>query len=89
MFDWQGKISVEISRSKEVISLAQGAWRTDVKLERLELGLARARAAIREVLTNQSQKFDLVDSDYMPQGPVYRNARAFYQYEFDLSLAPC
>ena len=75
---------MEASRSKELNSLTQRARRTDVKLERLELGLARARAAIREVLSNQSQNFDLVDSDYMPQGPVYRNARAFYLYEFDL-----
>jgi len=52
----------------------------DVKLERLEVGLSRARAAIREAVRNSSAKTLIEDKDYVPQGPVYRNAYAFHRY---------
>ncbi|XP_010933454.3 probable glycosyltransferase At5g03795 [Elaeis guineensis] len=50
----------------------------DTKLERLEFGLARARAAIREAARNPNRTA-LVDKDYVPIGPVYRNAYAFHK----------
>ncbi|KAG8080973.1 hypothetical protein GUJ93_ZPchr0007g4081 [Zizania palustris] len=53
--------------------------RRDVKLERLEVGLAKARAAIREAIQNKGNRPPLIDKDYVPVGPVYRNAYAFHR----------
>lgn len=54
--------------------------RVDVKLERLELGLAKARLVIREAIRNKDKHPPLTDRDYVPVGPVYRNAYAFHRY---------
>ncbi|KAL6647311.1 hypothetical protein ACP70R_014748 [Stipagrostis hirtigluma subsp. patula] len=53
--------------------------RRDVKLERIELGLAKARSAILEAIQNKDNRPPLVDKDYVPIGPVYRNAYAFHR----------
>lgn len=53
--------------------------RKDMKLERLELGLSKARAAILEAVKNSSKISLVADEDYVPQGPVYRNANAFHR----------
>ncbi|KAG6693558.1 hypothetical protein I3842_09G006400 [Carya illinoinensis] len=51
------------------------ARRDYTKLDRLEAGLRRARAAIKEANHgNQTQ-----DNDYAPVGPMYRCANAFYR----------
>ncbi|KAL0543713.1 hypothetical protein IC582_018817 [Cucumis melo] len=45
------------------------------KLERIEAGLRRARAAIREAkFLNQTQ-----DPDFVPSGPMYWNSKAFHR----------
>ena len=54
--------------------------RRDVKLERLELGLAKARSAIMEAIKNKDKRPPLSDKDYVPMGPIYRNAYAFHRY---------
>ncbi|KAJ4979725.1 hypothetical protein NE237_010505 [Protea cynaroides] len=46
------------------------------RLERLEAGLARARAAIREAAKTWNQT---TDPDYIPQGPMYWKPRAFHR----------
>lgn len=51
----------------------------DVKLERLELSLAKARLVIREAIQNKDTRPPLTDRDYVPVGPVYRNANAFHR----------
>ncbi|XP_059661296.1 probable glycosyltransferase At3g07620 [Cornus florida] len=55
------------------------AKKRDAKLEKLEAGLARARALIRDAMINQSRSLPLEDADYVPQGDVYRNAYAFHR----------
>ncbi|XP_058219802.1 probable glycosyltransferase At3g07620 [Rhododendron vialii] len=50
----------------------------DEKLGRVEAGLARARALIRDAVINQNRSSPLDgDSDYIPQGDIYLNAYAF------------
>ncbi|KAF8409793.1 hypothetical protein HHK36_005872 [Tetracentron sinense] len=49
------------------------------KLERLEAGLASARALIRDAATNWNQTSALEDPDYVPQGNIYRNAYMFHR----------
>ncbi|XP_002264111.3 probable glycosyltransferase At3g07620 [Vitis vinifera] len=51
----------------------------DAELERVEAGLARARALIREGTTNWSSISAPVGADYVPQGDIYRNATAFHR----------
>lgn len=66
--------------SDEVIQATpQVQSRRDVKLERLELGLAKARSAVKEAMRNKDKRPPLADKDYVPMGPVYRNAYAFHR----------
>lgn len=46
-------------------------------LEKLEVKLGKARAAIKEAATFGNQTDD---SDYVPSGPMYWNAKAFHRY---------
>ncbi|KAJ6797658.1 putative glycosyltransferase [Iris pallida] len=70
----------EDSRSgDESVSTPKIVRRRDVKLERLENGLAKARAAIREATRNPTGKSLIEDKDYVPQGPIYRNPHAFHR----------
>jgi hypothetical protein len=51
-----------------------------MKLKRLELGVAKARSAIKEAIRNKgNDRAPLVDKDYVPVGPIYRNAYAFHR----------
>lgn len=55
----------------------QGKARRDVKVDKLEHGLARARASIKEAALNN--KVRELDQDYVPEGPSYLNAYAFHR----------
>ncbi|GAB4859302.1 hypothetical protein Ancab_010764 [Ancistrocladus abbreviatus] len=46
---------------------------------RIETGLTRARSSIREAAQNRSLISAHQDPDYIPQGPIYRNANAFHR----------
>ncbi|KAJ8631151.1 hypothetical protein MRB53_024474 [Persea americana] len=47
-------------------------------LERIEVGLARARAAIRRAIVTENYT-SYKEKSYVPRGPIYRNAYAFHQ----------
>ncbi|XP_050204916.1 probable glycosyltransferase At5g03795 isoform X2 [Mercurialis annua] len=49
------------------------------KLEKLEAGLVRVRSSIREAARVRNLTSVHNDSDYVPQGPIYRNANAFHR----------
>ena len=50
------------------------------QLERLEAGLATARALIREAAILNQTTSTLEDADYVPNGDIYRNAYPFHRY---------
>ncbi|KAJ8532632.1 hypothetical protein K7X08_012555 [Anisodus acutangulus] len=49
------------------------------RFERLEAILVKARSSIREAARNGSMISNHQDPDYVPQGPIYRNANAFHR----------
>lgn len=50
------------------------------KLEMVEARLLKAREAIKEAARNRNLTSRHEDPDYVPQGPIYRNANAFHRY---------
>ncbi|XP_038883057.1 probable glycosyltransferase At5g03795 [Benincasa hispida] len=62
--DYESTVTVKARRQREY-----------TKLERIEAGLRRARAAIREAkFHNQTE-----DPDFVPSGPMYWNSKAFHR----------
>ncbi|XP_012089598.1 probable glycosyltransferase At5g03795 [Jatropha curcas] len=49
------------------------------KLEKMEANLARVRVSIREAARIRNLTSLHQDEDYVPQGPIYRNANAFHR----------
>lgn len=74
-----GIFSEDQESGNELVSTPKIVRRRDIKLERIEHGLAKARAAIREATRNPSGKSLIEDKDYVPQGPMYRNPHAFHR----------
>ena len=50
------------------------------KLERVEANLARVRSSIKEAALVRNLTSIHQDPDYVPHGPIYRNANAFHRY---------
>lgn len=50
------------------------------RLEKLEANLAGVRASIREAAGVRNLTSTHEDPDYVPRGPIYRNANAFHRY---------
>ncbi|KAJ3670162.1 hypothetical protein LUZ60_010486 [Juncus effusus] len=59
----------------------------DMKLLKVEHSLGRARAAIREAIQNKNNRPSLPDKDYVPIGPVYRNAYVFHRSYLEMEKA--
>ncbi|XP_021760733.1 probable glycosyltransferase At5g20260 [Chenopodium quinoa] len=53
-------------------------------LEKIEEGLARARAAIREAARSRNYTFKEQVTTFIPRGSVYRNQHAFYQSHIEM-----
>ncbi|KAJ4836915.1 hypothetical protein Tsubulata_022592 [Turnera subulata] len=49
------------------------------KLEKIEASLARVRSSIKEAAQVRNLTSIHEDPDYVPQGPIYRNANAFHR----------
>ncbi|KAK9995189.1 hypothetical protein SO802_024892 [Lithocarpus litseifolius] len=49
------------------------------RLEKIEATLARARLAIKEAGRVQNKTSTYDDPDYVPRGPIYRNAKVFHR----------
>ncbi|XP_068648356.1 probable glycosyltransferase At5g03795 [Aristolochia californica] len=49
------------------------------RIEKLEAGLARCRASIREAAMSGNHTSPLSDPDYVPTGPIYHNAHVFHR----------
>lgn len=56
------------------------------KLERLEASLAIARSSIRKAALVRNLTSVHQDPDYVPRGPIYRNANAFHRYKINRSI---
>lgn len=51
------------------------------KLNKVEANLAKARALIREAMRSNVTVPPEDNTEYIPQGHIYRNAFAFHRYE--------
>ncbi|KAK6927539.1 Exostosin, GT47 domain [Dillenia turbinata] len=53
-------------------------------VERMEQGLARARASIRRAIRSPSNTFYKKDGSFIPRGSIYRNPFAFHQSHIEM-----
>lgn len=68
------------SGETDTVSSPTGILKRNSKLERVEANLARARSSIKEAALVRNLTSIHQDPDYVPQGPIYRNANAFHRY---------
>ncbi|CDY72656.1 BnaAnng41890D [Brassica napus] len=71
-------MSMEFSILSSNVTLTPGAQKKEKKRNRIEKGLAKSRAAIREAMTSKKYAFEK-EKTFVPRGTVYRNAYAFHQ----------
>ncbi|KAK8480969.1 hypothetical protein V6N13_073527 [Hibiscus sabdariffa] len=65
----------DMSKNKESEAVVKG----NSKLERIEANLARVRSSIKQAALVRNLTSTHQDPDYVPQGPIYRNANAFHR----------
>ena len=56
------------------------------KVQKIEASLSKARSAIREAALVRNLTSTQQDPDYVPWGPIYRNANAFHRYHISYML---
>ncbi|WZZ38712.1 hypothetical protein YC2023_034971 [Brassica napus] len=71
-------MSMEFSILSSNVTLTPGAQKKEKKRNRIEEGLAKSRAAIREAMRSKKYAFEK-EKTFVPRGTVYRNAYAFHQ----------
>lgn len=80
-------VSKLINELKDETLLRRSKKKRDEKLEKVESELCRARVLIRDAGTNHSRTFSGVDdSDYVPDGSIYRNPNMFHRYFISISI---
>lgn len=68
------------NESEPVVDVTLKTVKKNSKLERIEAKLARVRSSIKEAALVRNLTSTHQDLDYVPHGPVYRNANAFHRY---------
>ncbi|KAK9149582.1 hypothetical protein Scep_008339 [Stephania cephalantha] len=68
-----------LENSTRINNSATAVQRKYGQMRDVEVGLARARAAIRRLKKLNGSKISLLDNEDAPRGQVYRNPSAFYQ----------
>ncbi|TQD89737.1 hypothetical protein C1H46_024731 [Malus baccata] len=79
----QGMVWINGTESDEINGTSAIITSTPIKrysrLEKLEANLAGVRASIREAARVRNLTSTHEDPDYVPRGPIYRNANAFHR----------
>nr|VDC86997.1 unnamed protein product [Brassica oleracea] len=76
-------MSMEFSILSSNVTLTPGAQKKEKKRNRIEEGLAKSRAAIREAMRSKKYAFEK-EKTFVPRGTVYRNAYAFHQSHIEM-----
>ncbi|XP_048335507.2 probable glycosyltransferase At5g03795 [Ziziphus jujuba] len=69
----------EMIKNNETSITSTNVTKRHSRLEQLEASLARARSSIRQAAQVRNLTSTDDDPDYVPQGPIYRNANAFHR----------
>ncbi|KAL5697895.1 xylogalacturonan beta-1,3-xylosyltransferase [Ranunculus cassubicifolius] len=82
---FNGLFSFHLSHSNNTTSVDTIAplIREKSRMEKIEDGLAKARAAIREAVRTQNYTSNKVE-DFIPRGSIYRNPYAFHQSHIEM-----
>ncbi|TYG62085.1 hypothetical protein ES288_D07G199400v1 [Gossypium darwinii] len=75
-------IQLDISKNNEsesVVIVTSKIVKKNSKLERNEANLARVRSSIKQAALVRNLTSTHQDPDYVPHGPIYRNANAFHR----------
>ncbi|XP_017644363.1 probable glycosyltransferase At5g03795 [Gossypium arboreum] len=67
------------NESKPVVDVTLKIVKKNSKLERNEANLARVRSSIKQAALVRNLTSTHQDPDYVPHGPIYRNANAFHR----------
>lgn len=75
----------KLKKELEAESISRRGNEKDKKLEKIEAGLASARALIKQTAVstlNRTRSSPLKDPDYVPHGDIYKNAYLFHRLLF-------
>lgn len=77
-----------LRESSDEGAVARGVVKRHSKLEQMEAKLAKIRSSIREAARVRNLTSIYEDPDYVPKGPIYRNANAFHRYKYRMNSFP-